>query len=148
MQTVHYYCIISFIIHLPSILSYSLLKSSIDSLINSMNRHVCFLADIDSTIPALKCELLPECTTNEILFISISPFSGLYKVVSYMGRMKTTLNWIWSSNRSYLLKKRVIHNRLNMHSIVIKAISSMQSIFSSRKMNSNNDRIRTIDVID
>lgn len=39
---------------------------------------------IDPTIPSLKCELLPESSPEEILFISISPFSGLYKVVSYM----------------------------------------------------------------
>jgi hypothetical protein len=43
------------------------------------------LVEIDSTIPALKCQLLPESTSEEILFISISPFSGLYKIVSYMG---------------------------------------------------------------
>ncbi|CAF5089721.1 unnamed protein product, partial [Rotaria magnacalcarata] len=40
--------------------------------------------EIDSSIPALKCELLPESTTEEILFISINPFSGFFKVVSYM----------------------------------------------------------------
>ncbi|CAF0730411.1 unnamed protein product [Rotaria sp. Silwood1] len=40
--------------------------------------------EIDPSIPALKCELLPESRSEEILFISISPFSGLYKVVSYM----------------------------------------------------------------
>ncbi|CAF3629872.1 unnamed protein product [Rotaria socialis] len=40
--------------------------------------------EIDSSIPALKCELLPESTTEEILFISINPFSGYFKVVSYM----------------------------------------------------------------
>ncbi|CAF1028589.1 unnamed protein product [Rotaria sordida] len=40
--------------------------------------------EIDPLIPALKCELLPESTSEEILFISISPFSGLYKVVCYM----------------------------------------------------------------
>ncbi|CAF0807683.1 unnamed protein product [Adineta steineri] len=40
--------------------------------------------EIDSSIPVLKCELLPESTSEEILFISISPFSGLYKIVSYM----------------------------------------------------------------
>ncbi len=46
------------------------------------------LVEIDSSIPALKCELLPESTSEEILFISISPFSGLFKVVSYMGKLK------------------------------------------------------------
>ncbi|CAF0853162.1 unnamed protein product [Rotaria sp. Silwood1] len=40
--------------------------------------------EIDSSIPALKCEFLPESTSEEILFISINPFSGLFKVVSYM----------------------------------------------------------------
>ncbi|CAF4343598.1 unnamed protein product, partial [Adineta steineri] len=40
--------------------------------------------EIDSSIPVLKCELLPESTSEEILFISISRFSGLYKIVSYM----------------------------------------------------------------
>ncbi|CAF1025919.1 unnamed protein product [Rotaria sordida] len=40
--------------------------------------------EIDSSIPALQCELLPESTSEEILFISINPFSGLFKVVSYM----------------------------------------------------------------
>ena len=44
------------------------------------------LVEIDSSIPALKCELLPESTSEEILFISINPFSGLYKVISYMGK--------------------------------------------------------------
>lgn len=38
----------------------------------------------DPSIPALRCELLPESTIEETLFVSISPFSGLYKVVSYM----------------------------------------------------------------
>ena len=46
---------------------------------------VSFLAVIDPHIPALRCELLPESTSEEILFISINPFSGLYKVSSYMG---------------------------------------------------------------
>ena len=45
-----------------------------------------YLVDIDLSIPALKCELLPESTSEEALFVSISPFSGLYKVVSYMGK--------------------------------------------------------------
>jgi len=45
------------------------------------------LVEIDSSIPVLKCELLPESTSEEILFISISPFSGLYKIVSYMGKI-------------------------------------------------------------
>ncbi|CAF4383757.1 unnamed protein product, partial [Adineta steineri] len=40
--------------------------------------------EIDSIIPALKCGFLPDSTSEEILFISISPFSGLFKVVSYM----------------------------------------------------------------
>ncbi|CAF2044531.1 unnamed protein product [Rotaria magnacalcarata] len=40
--------------------------------------------EIDPLIPALKCELLPDSTSEEALFISISPFSGLYKVTSYM----------------------------------------------------------------
>ncbi|UJR25327.1 hypothetical protein I4U23_006678 [Adineta vaga] len=44
----------------------------------------CENIEIDSSIPVLKCELLLESRTEEILFISISPFSGLYKVVSYM----------------------------------------------------------------
>ncbi|CAF2842556.1 unnamed protein product [Rotaria sp. Silwood2] len=42
------------------------------------------LLEIDSSIPALQCQLLPESTSEEILFISINPFSGLFKVVSYM----------------------------------------------------------------
>jgi hypothetical protein len=49
------------------------------------------LVEIDSEIPALKCEFLPESTSDEILFISISPFSGLYKVVSYMGKFEIKL---------------------------------------------------------
>ncbi|UJR23584.1 hypothetical protein I4U23_026573 [Adineta vaga] len=40
--------------------------------------------EIDSSIPALKCEFLPESTPEELLFISISPYSGLYKVVCFM----------------------------------------------------------------
>ncbi|CAF1464288.1 unnamed protein product, partial [Didymodactylos carnosus] len=40
--------------------------------------------EIDSVIPALKCELLPNSTSEEILFILISPLSGIFKVVSYM----------------------------------------------------------------
>ena len=43
------------------------------------------LVQIDPSIPALTCEFLPESTPEERLFISISPYSGLYKVVSYMG---------------------------------------------------------------
>jgi len=56
------------------------------------------LVEIDSSIPVLKCELLPESTSEEILFISISPFSGLYKTVSYMGNTKKKiffLNVFW-----------------------------------------------------
>lgn len=44
------------------------------------------LVEIDSSIPTLKCELLPESTSEETIFISINPFSGLYKVISYMGK--------------------------------------------------------------
>jgi len=45
----------------------------------------------DPSIPALRCELLPESTTEETLFVSISPFSGLYKVTSYMGKKLTSM---------------------------------------------------------
>ncbi|CAF0742948.1 unnamed protein product [Adineta ricciae] len=44
----------------------------------------CESIEIDPTVPVLKCELLLESTSEEMLFISISPFSGLYKVVSYI----------------------------------------------------------------
>ncbi|CAF3375137.1 unnamed protein product [Rotaria socialis] len=47
--------------------------------------------EIDSSIPALKCELLPESTTEEILFISINPFSGYFKVVSYMAHINCNI---------------------------------------------------------
>ncbi|CAF3177384.1 unnamed protein product [Rotaria socialis] len=47
--------------------------------------------EIDSSIPALKCELLPESTTEEILFISINPFSGFFKVVSYMAHINCNI---------------------------------------------------------
>lgn len=53
-----------------------------------VQRSLSFLAVIDPTIPALKCELLPESSSEEMLFVSISPFSGLYKVFSYMGNAR------------------------------------------------------------
>jgi hypothetical protein len=61
--------------------------NSIYSLIDDFHYFVFISVEIDSSIPALKCELLPESTSEEILFISISPFSGLYKIVSYMGKI-------------------------------------------------------------
>lgn len=58
----------------------------IDKLLCIVKYIFYLLVEIDSAIPALKCEFLSESTPEEILFISISPFSGLYKVVSYMGK--------------------------------------------------------------
>ena len=52
--------------------------------------------EIDSSVPALKCQLLPESTVEETLFISINPFSGLYKVVSYMGEAEIYLYFLLS----------------------------------------------------
>lgn len=51
-----------------------------ESILSTTIAHI----EIDSSIPVLKCELLSECSTEEILFISISPFSGLFKAVCYM----------------------------------------------------------------
>jgi hypothetical protein len=79
------------------------------------------LVEIDSSIPALKCELLPESTSEEILFISISPFSGLYKTVSYMGNTKKK-NFFFFGMFFGNFKKLDILNKLNMHLIVIKEI--------------------------
>ncbi|CAF0747923.1 unnamed protein product [Adineta ricciae] len=39
---------------------------------------------IDASIPVLICDFLPESTSDERLFISISPYSGLYRAASYM----------------------------------------------------------------
>ena len=89
--------------------------------------------EIDPSIPALRCELLPESTSEETLFISISPFSGLYKVVCYMGKVDWGLSLRLFTFVSCLLKKRVSVNRLNLLSIGIRAISSKLSINSSMR---------------
>jgi hypothetical protein len=60
---------------------------------------VNILVEVDDSMSALICTLLPESTSEEMLFITINPYSGLFCVMSYIGKRST---------RSFVLRTRLI----------------------------------------